>query len=283
MISISRRPKSSPGRKVGLTEKNWILSLRRNRRFGARRVKNELVRLHECQLGLEIIQTVLSSEGVSPLHRSKMSQVCRYEKAIRGERVQLDTMKVQNECVQYTAIDDCSRFLFEDLYQTWKNEHTIEFIESLLDAFAVLMQCIQTDQGREFMALDVQLRLGSLCIKYRPNRPGAPHLNGKVERVHRTMRDELYATLYGSMGFSDLRLLVLEWVQFYNYKRIRGSLGKTPIDVFCNKMWNAPFREEVCNRFDPTKERIHDPEYAFDLKLANLKRPKSSEPESDYD
>jgi transposase InsO family protein len=33
------------------------------------------------------------------------------------------------------------------------------------------------------------------CIKFRPNRPRAPHLNGKVERSQQTDWVEFYATV----------------------------------------------------------------------------------------
>ncbi len=32
-------------------------------------------------------------------------------------------------------------------------------------------------------------------IKFRPNKPGSPHLNGKVERPQKTDKTEFYATV----------------------------------------------------------------------------------------
>ncbi len=32
-------------------------------------------------------------------------------------------------------------------------------------------------------------------IKFRPNKPGSPHLNGKVERSQKTDKSEFYATV----------------------------------------------------------------------------------------
>lgn len=45
--SLSKRPKNSPATKVGTTEEELILALRRERNIGARRIQSELKRLHE--------------------------------------------------------------------------------------------------------------------------------------------------------------------------------------------------------------------------------------------
>jgi len=57
--SRSRRPKSSPGQKVFAVQELWILDLRGHRKLGARRLQNELKRLHDCTLALPTIHKVL--------------------------------------------------------------------------------------------------------------------------------------------------------------------------------------------------------------------------------
>jgi hypothetical protein len=42
------------------------------------------------------------------------------------------------------------------------------------------VQRIQTDRGAEFFAIKVQEYFIEQSIKFRPIKPGAPHLNGKV-------------------------------------------------------------------------------------------------------
>jgi transposase InsO family protein len=51
----------------------------------------------------------------------------------------------------------------------------------VLEQFPFAIQRIQTDRGLEFFAEKVQLKMMELGIKFRPNKPGSPHLNGKVE------------------------------------------------------------------------------------------------------
>lgn len=48
------------------------------------------------------------------------------------------------------------------------------------------IQRIQTDRGNEFFAYKVQELLMEWGIKFRPNKPASPHLNGKVERSQKT-------------------------------------------------------------------------------------------------
>ena len=47
------------------------------------------------------------------------------------------------------------------------------------------------------------------CIKFRPNRPASPHLNGKVERSQKTDREEFWAVT--DPRTSDLELRLAEW------------------------------------------------------------------------
>lgn len=136
--------------------------------------------------------------------KKKYSAKDTYQKDIPGERVQLDTMKIRQGVFQYTAIDDRSRFLVAELYPKRTAANTLQFLDLILDAFVVPIQVIQTDRDAEFLAMKVQLFFRDTCIKFRPNRPGAPHLNGKVERVQRTMRDELSSSISESLDYGEL-------------------------------------------------------------------------------
>jgi transposase len=115
--SRSRRPHKSPRQKVSPENEKLILELRRQRKLGARRIQNELLRNHELSLSLATIHKVLSRHNVKPLkpYRRKKSYK-RYQRPIPGDRVQMDTMKVATGLYQYTAVDDCSRFRVLGLY-----------------------------------------------------------------------------------------------------------------------------------------------------------------------
>ena len=86
-----------------------------------------------------------------------------------------------------------------------------------MDEIPFPIQRIQTDRGREFIAEKVHNKLIIYGIKFRPNKPGSPHLNGKVERSQKTDKSEFYPTIDVSVGLEELDLLLAEWQHYYNW------------------------------------------------------------------
>lgn len=269
LFDLSKKPLRSPKRKVFQREEEFILELRKKRNLGARRIQHELLRLHELHLSLDTIHKVLKKNSVKPLKKvPRKKQFNRYSKSLPGERLQLDTCKIAPGIYQYTAIDDFSRFLVAEIYPRRTANNTLDFLEHVEDSYAVPIQYIQTDRGLEFMAEKVQRYFIEQCIKYRPNRPGAPHLNGKVERVQKTMKDEFWATI--DLARDNLSMELGAWVTYYNYQRVHGSLGKTPAEMYTSRIWDTPESWEVHRDYDFSKERIKVPNYSLDLKLKEL-------------
>ena len=108
--------------------------------------------------------------------------------------------------------------------------NTLLFLEQVVEAMPFPIQRIQTDRGREFFAVKVQEKMMEYGIKFRPNKPGSPHLNGKVERSQRTDKEEFYPTV--NLDLSQLQQEALpEWQHYYNWYRAHGLLkGKTPCE-----------------------------------------------------
>jgi transposase InsO family protein len=178
-----------------------VLELRQRLNNGVRRLQNELVREYGVHLGLETIHKILRKHQVAPLRQSQRSRtVKRYQKAIPGERVQMDTCKVRPGVYLYTAIDDCSRYLVVGVYGRRSAKNTLHFItERVLEEMHFPIQRFQTDNGTEFTAYPVQDLLAAYSIRFRPIRPRTPHLNGKVERAQQTVLTEFFATLDGAV------------------------------------------------------------------------------------
>lgn len=253
LVSHSRRPKNSPKRKVFAQEEAWILELRQERNLGARRIQQELRRLHSCRLSLETIHMALKRHQAKPLRRPKRKpHDRRYSMALPGERVQMDTIKLRPGLYQYTFVDDCTRYLVCALYPRRTAAHTLDFLEQVLDEISFPIQRLQTDNGTEFLAYKVRDRLLQLGIKHRPIRPASPHLNGKVERAQKTVLDEFYATT--SLDSPTLAEDLGVWLVDYNYRRIHGSLGKTPMQRWAELNEKTPYWDEVSEEFDPEKE-----------------------------
>jgi transposase InsO family protein len=183
----------------------------------------------------------------------------------------MDTCKIAPSLYQYTAIDDCTRYQVLALFPRRNAESTLEFFEKAIEEMPFPVQRIQTDRGGEFFAQKVQKRLLEYHIKFRPTKPGSPHLNGKVERAQKTVLNEFYPT--ADLKSSDLVDQLQEWQHFYNWHRPHGSLnGKTPMDRFFELIDKTPFSDEIEAYYDPSKEGIREQNYRIDLLLRRMKR-----------
>jgi transposase InsO family protein len=253
LVSRSQRPKHSPNQKVTAEHEQWILDLRK-RRLGARRIQNELARLHEVHLSLRTIHKVLTRHNVKPLtRRRRQSSKIGYQRDVPGERVQMDNMKLADDLFQYTAIDDCTRIKVVGLYPSRSADSSLQFLEEVRQSLPFPIQRLQTDRGQEFFAYSFQDRLAELRIKFRPNKPASPHLNGKVERTQRTDWDEFYPTV--ELDDPDLLNKLKAWQEHYNHSRPHGSLkGKTPWEKWLATAHLVPSLDVVHAAFDPKQE-----------------------------
>lgn len=131
-----------------------------------------------------------------------------------GQRVQVDVKHVPAACLvneaegqkfyQYTAIDEYSRWRYVEAFEEHNTYTSAVFVDHLLKAFPMPVECIQTDNGSEFTKLFrskdnsaltyFQRHLAELGIRHKLIRPFTPRHNGKVERSHRKDNENFYAT-----------------------------------------------------------------------------------------
>jgi len=268
----SRRPKTSPSRKIFAEQETLILRLRCERSLGHRRLASELKRHHDQTYSLATIHKVLQKNEVRSLgKRSIRKLVRRYNRLIPGERLQVDTCKIAPGLYQYTAIDDCTRWRVLRLYPQRTADNSLDFLDCMMEEMPFAFQRIQTDRGREFFADRFQERLMEYGLKFRPIKPRSPHLNGKVERSQKTDLEEFYPTV--DLQAHDLHDRLSEWQHYYNWERPHSSLGsKTPSEKVCELTSKLLIWEEVGALYDSTKERIQEQDYQADLSFRKLKR-----------
>lgn len=268
----SRAPHHSPSAKVGREEEALILELRRTRRLGIKRLRHELRRLHGLQLSSATIHKVLVRHALNVLPRRKRSRhkPRRYSRPVPGERVQMDNCKIRRGLYQFTAVDDCSRYLVAALARRRTAAAALTFLDQVLDEMPFAIQRVQTDRGTEFFAEAVQRRLMAEAIRFRPTPPRSPHLNGKVERVQRTVLEEFWPTV--DPKAPDVADRLAEWVHHYNWDRQHEALnGSTPIDRVCERASKTPLHAEISDAYEPAKERIQTREHAVEIALRSLK------------
>lgn len=271
LTSLSRRPHNSPNTKVDKKKEQLILGLRTTRNLGARRIQSELRRLQSISLSLATIHKVLHRHHVQPIKKyRKKKDYVRYERPVPGDRIQMDTCKIGPGLYQYAAIDDCTRYRVLRLYNRRTAANTLAFLDCVIGEMPFPIQRIQTDRGREFFAVKVQERLKEYSIKFRPNKPGSPHLNGKVERSQKTDKTEFYSTV--DITDDNLDDLLAEWQHYYNWERPHSAHhGKSPMERYFDLAYETPFYDEAYEGYNPAAERIQDPNYRVDLELRRLK------------
>lgn len=144
----------------------------------------------------------------------------------------------------------------------------------MIERFRFLIQRIQTDRGNEFFAIKVQEKLMEYGIKFRPNKPGSPHLNGKVERSQRTDLTEFYATADLS-NFTKLQEELGYWEFYYNWYRPHGALnGKAPTDMVTELSETTPLSEEIYDNYIQENEHIQLQNYRNEMAVRELKKVK---------
>lgn len=245
--------------------------MRKEQNLGARRIQSELLWESDIRLSLATIHKILTTAQVKPLKRPPRRRHCtRYERPIPGERVQIDTCKIAPGIYQYTAVDDCTRCRVLRVYPRRTAANTLDFLDAVIEEMGFPIQRIQSDRGTEFFALKVQEKLMEYGIKFRPIRPGSPHLNGKVERSQKTDKIEFYASV--DLDDPELEYRLAEWQHYYNWRRPHGALkGKTPKQRACELSYVTPLWEDVSGLYDPATERVQERNYRLDLQLRKLK------------
>ena len=171
-----------------------------------------------------------------------------------GQRIQVDVKFVPSACLknsavigkqffQYTAIDEYSRWRFVEAFEEHNTYSSALFLEHLVKAFPVPIECIQTDNGTEFTNRFTshrdrptlfQARLAQHGITHKLIRPYTPRHNGKVERSHRKDNERFYAThLFYSFGDFAKQLQVYNR-RDYNRFPMRPLGWKSPQQILDN-------------------------------------------------
>ena len=114
-----------------------------------------------------------------------------YAKAWPGERAQMDIKYLPQGFYQLTLIDDCSRLTAATVLPGRTQADVIGALPRLLRVFPFALRCLQTDNGSEFETA-FHSWLQQRGIRHVRIRPRQPHLNGKVERVQRTIAEEYW-------------------------------------------------------------------------------------------
>lgn len=162
-----------------------------------------------------------------PHYRHKRRKKKRYCLDRPGRELQVDVCfpfgRARDEVV-YDAIDDCSRWVFAKVMPNASKFTTIKFFTELIKRVPFRIEAIRTDQGSEF-STNISIWLAKQGIKHHRNPPYTPQHNGKIERYHRTFREnECYMWPFKATS-EELNYRLSLWLKYYNYQKKHGGLG----------------------------------------------------------
>jgi len=245
----SRRPKNSP-RRLPAEVEALICQLRRSHpRWGARRIVYELARRDVDPVpSRATVHRVLTRNGlVDPQAQQHIRQYKRWQRAAPMHLWQLDIvgglpLADGRECKILTAIDDHSRFVVTAAVLPAPSSRAV------CEAFAAAMRRygvpseVLTDNGGQFSGRHhrpqpVEVLFERICrengIAQRLTKPRSPTTTGKIERFHRTLREEFLNHVAPFESPEAAQQAVDSWVSAYNHQRPHQALDMaTPASLF---------------------------------------------------
>jgi transposase InsO family protein len=139
-------------------------------------------------------------------------------KDIPGRELQVDASfpwGYQKKVVVFTAIDDASRIVYSSIFENHNEVSTMTFLSELISKVPFPIRAIRTDQGREY-SRRVQNFLEINHIEHNKNPAYTPQHNGKVERYHRTMKENCTDFWKWNDDIETCGYSLKLWTDYYN-------------------------------------------------------------------
>lgn len=156
-----------------------------------------------------------------------------YVKDIPGRELQVDASfpwGYQKKVVIFTAIDDASRTVYSSIFENHSEASTLIFLRELISKAPFPIRAIRTDQWREY-SRRVQEFLENNHIEHNKNPAYTPQHNWKVERYHRTMKENCTDFWRWDDEIETYRYQLKLWTDYYNCSKKHywlGMNGATP-------------------------------------------------------
>ena len=121
---------------------------------------------------------------------------------------------------------------------------------------------VRNDNGSQFMANKVRHYLKHLEANQEFTHIATPEENPYIEAFHSIFEREVI-NRYVFESFYEAKVTIAAYMDFYNNRRLHGSLGrKTPMQV-----WNEYFNSSSIDKHNLTEQKILDTVYQKDVSL----------------
>jgi transposase InsO family protein len=212
--------------------------------WGARKIKAVLSRRGEEEVPAKsTIHKILKSHGSIHPDQAINHHYTRFEHEAPNHLWQMDFKGhfsyEKGRCHPLTVLDDHSRFSL--VLKACEDEKGSTVKEALIEAFQTygLPQRINVDNGNPWGSLFEYARYTTLSvwmirlgIQVSYSRPYHPQTNGKDERFHRTLKEELLKNRYFK-NQEEIQRALDEWRRIYNCERPHEGIGmKVPAERY---------------------------------------------------
>lgn len=211
LVDHSHKPLNSPRKHTDREIKQIKRRLKRHRWKDLILAYQELVEKDGYTRSYGGYKRIVSQlKALKPKRKKRIRKPKPYKRAAYpGQKIQLDVKYVPSYCVtdgkkyyQYTAVDECTRWTFREMYDEHSTYSSKQFLEKLIEKAPFPIREIQTDNGTEFtnrliVTKSKQLTLFEnllieMGIIYHRIQIATPRHNGKVERQHRIDEARFY-------------------------------------------------------------------------------------------
>lgn len=233
----SSRPHHHP-RSIDRSVVDRIIALRAARGRCAE-VLHAQLRREGMTASLSTVKRTLAREGLlrtrSPWKHTHQSGV-RPQPETPGKLVEMDTVHLYEHRFQrtyiFTLIDVCSRWAAAWAVPRLTAPVAVRAVARARGQTLFPFTCIQTDHGPEF-STHFTRRLTHWDIRHRHIRVRQPNDNAHIERLNRTLQDELRSDLIRyRANLPFLNHSLQEYLHYYNTERLHLGLGcQTPLEV----------------------------------------------------
>lgn len=183
-------------------------------------------------------------------YAQKLKRGKRLEGTRPGEVLQIDHMSVSlpfgRTVKHFNAVCCHSRFSIAEAYCSASAQTAEAFIQKVISNMPFKIKSIQVDGGSEFMA-EFERTCQKFGIALSVLYPKSPQLNGHVERLNGTWRTDFYQTVELPCNLEELRPLIQDYNDTYNWDRPHQSLGlQTPQEYLQNNnLWIDPSQSHM--------------------------------------
>lgn len=268
----SRRPRTSPSRVDAEIEALTCDLRRQHPRWGARRISHELGRhgVDPAPSRATVHRILLRNGLVDPQAQQHKRTYKRWQRAEPMHLWQMDIvggvpLAEGRSCKLVTGIDDHSRFVvIAAVVAVPSGRAVCAAFTQAMRRYGVPSEVL-TDNGAQFTGRHikpqpVEVLFERICrengIKQRLTRPGSPTTTGKIERLHRTLRDEFLDHVVPFESQAAAQAAIDGWVESYNRRRPHQSLDMaTPASLFRP---NGPTRLDVGNDTETSIDDLED-------------------------